>query len=269
MPRSIIDFYDPLIHGKDSKHRTLNSILSRSDSWLEYSHDYIQILFPLPEPSPFNYFAPVVDRATFEAFQARPELRTRLKESFLRILKFFGFVLVEDSGDVQVEPAPDFASASQSWFRPMDHNHLRITRVIRSLRVLGLEEEALAFFAALKMLAERSKGRVSKTSLMYWERAALRPLFARPEDRKINKASGLDFLVEFDGEKNKKASPMKDPGGEEGGTETPNTTIETTKDCQQEPATLPTKIDVPKTTATGDTPTAPLPATNEPIAPYG
>ncbi|KAI9766735.1 MAG: hypothetical protein M1840_006379 [Geoglossum simile] len=210
MPSPITDFYDPGIRGKDSKRRTLDSILSRPDSWLEYSHDYIQILFPLPEPSPFNYFAPTVDSATFEAFRARPELRTRLKESFLRILKFFGFVLADNDGDIQVEPAPDFASASRSWFRPTDHNHLRITRVIRSLRVLGLEDEALAFFVALKVLAERYRERISKNSVMYWERAALRPLFARPEDREIYKSSGLDFLVEFERKRDEKVSPMNE-----------------------------------------------------------
>lgn len=47
------------------------------------------------------------------------------------------------------------------------------------MRVLGLEEEALAFFKALKLVQEASN--ISPRSLMYWSRAAFRPLDIAPE----------------------------------------------------------------------------------------
>ncbi|KAI9856762.1 MAG: hypothetical protein M1813_008799 [Trichoglossum hirsutum] len=197
---SIIHFYDPTVRAKDYRGRTLDYILSWPDSQLEAYHDYIQILFPLPESSPFNDGAPVINRTTFEAFRSRPELRARLKESFLRILKFFGFELanVSDAKGFRVSPAPNFISASRRWFRPFDHNHLRITRVIRCLRVLGLEDEAVAFFRGLEALVDDHKRRLSRSSLTYWQRAALRPLYVVPQDREADERVGLKFLVEFE-----------------------------------------------------------------------
>ena len=45
---------------------------------LEAVHDYIQWLFPLPEPSGFNVAAPVLDRDSIQEFRTRPELQQKL-----------------------------------------------------------------------------------------------------------------------------------------------------------------------------------------------
>ena len=50
----IIRFYDPDVCAKDALGRQLDEILAWPDSKLESSHDYIQMLFPLPEGSPYN-----------------------------------------------------------------------------------------------------------------------------------------------------------------------------------------------------------------------
>ena len=71
------------------------------DERLEAVHDFIQWLFPLPEPSPVNPLAPVLDRETVEAFAARPELRENLRVSFLRMLRFYGL-------EMQPGPPPAF-----------------------------------------------------------------------------------------------------------------------------------------------------------------
>lgn len=164
----------------DSSGRTLSSILAWDDKELEYRHDYIQILFPLPERSLYNFSAPVVDQETFEAFRSRPDLQVRLKESFSRILKFYGFKLSETDTIMEVKIASNFSQASRNWVTRFNHNHLRITRIIRSLRVLGLEEEAAAFFSTLQRVQAASN--ISSKSLMFWTRAAERPLYIAPED---------------------------------------------------------------------------------------
>jgi hypothetical protein len=61
--------------------------------------------------------------------------------------------------------------------------------VIRSLRVLGLEPVATAFHQAL---VQNAAG-VSDRSLMYWDRAARRPLHLAPDDDDET-AEGIDFL---------------------------------------------------------------------------
>lgn len=85
-----------------------------------------------------------------------------------------------------------------NWVHRFDHNHLRITRIIRSLRVLGLEEEAIAFFQALKSIQEASN--ISPKSLNYWSRAAFRPLYIAPDVDSDDEdgVRGPKFLRDFE-----------------------------------------------------------------------
>jgi hypothetical protein len=50
----IVRFYDPDVRAKDALGRQHDEILAWPDSKLESLHNYIQMLFPLPEGSPFN-----------------------------------------------------------------------------------------------------------------------------------------------------------------------------------------------------------------------
>ncbi|MCJ1364331.1 hypothetical protein MMC16_003441 [Acarospora aff. strigata] len=200
---ALVRFYEHPNGGEDFRGRTLSSILNWRDDDLEYVHNFIQILFPLPEGSPINSQAPVIDRATFEAFHSRPELRARLRESFVRMLSFYGFALQETGGELKISPAANFRTAAKNWFQPYSHNHLRITRIIRSLRVLGLEREAEAFFLALRELSPAGDRKISTTSWRYWTRAAKRPLYLAPEDNEDD-GHGADFLYEFEKSRQKR-----------------------------------------------------------------
>ncbi|KAF2194497.1 hypothetical protein K469DRAFT_460116, partial [Zopfia rhizophila CBS 207.26] len=228
----LIDFYDPAVKGKDAKGRTLHSILAWEDMRLERCHDYIQMLFPLPEGSPFNIEAPIIDREVLEAFRSRSELRVRLRQSFERILQFYGFVLQkeyegEGADDVQetastpedapeirndsqsskpaasnqatdknviektlkepvackIDFAPHWREAARNWVLPFDHNHLRITRILRSLRVLGLQKECEAFYAVLKDVYTHSS--INDRTMMYWRNAFKAPLHMAPDGEKV------------------------------------------------------------------------------------
>ena len=77
-------------------------ILNWNANKLEAAHDYIQIVFPLPEESGVQWNAPTINRQVFDAFRARPELRNRLKDSFKKILWFYGFILIEGEGGSRV-----------------------------------------------------------------------------------------------------------------------------------------------------------------------
>ena len=195
-------FYDPNIEAKDSRGRTLESILKWDNDQLEYHHDYIQLLFPLPEGSPFNPSAPIIDRVTFNVFRASKDLQHQLRCSLERMLQFYGFesshnlIHKDDSLDFKIIEAKNFAHASRNWVKRFNHNHLRITRILRSLRVLGLENEAREFFKALRKVYEDT-GKISEKSLMFWTRAVERPLYLAPEDDE-DKGKGTDFLYEFE-----------------------------------------------------------------------
>jgi hypothetical protein len=182
-PLTLVAFYDG--SGTDGRGRKLADILQWGTGRLESSHDYIQTLFPLPEKSGVNARAPIINKEVFLAFRSRQELRDKLKDAFKRMLWFYGFEMVEDHGKItaspvkqsnvemclmhdQIKPSSNIEKHSQFWNCRFDHNHLRITRIIRSSRVLGLENEALAFYDAISCFDSS----VSERSLMYWNRAA-------------------------------------------------------------------------------------------------
>jgi hypothetical protein len=97
---SLIAFYEG--SGVDHRGRKIGEILGWGVHRLESSHDYIQTLFPLPEESGVNWSAPVIDQEVFDAFRSRPELGGKLRESFERILWFYGFDFKTDHGKVVV-----------------------------------------------------------------------------------------------------------------------------------------------------------------------
>jgi hypothetical protein len=87
-PLTLVAFYDG--SGTDGRGRQLDEVLRWGASNLERHHDYIQTLFPLPEESGFAH-APIINKEVFEAFRSRPELRDRLRDSFEKMLWFYGF----------------------------------------------------------------------------------------------------------------------------------------------------------------------------------
>lgn len=96
----------------------------------------------------------------------------------------------------QVKRGHNYQLHSQNWLTRFDHNHLRITRIIRCLRVLGLEDEAIAFYDAISTATV-----ISSRSRMYWDRAAHRPLNIRPDiddDDIDDERIGPKYLREFE-----------------------------------------------------------------------
>lgn len=190
----LIRFFDPASAARDARGRRLQDILSWPDSKLEGSHDYIQMLFPLPEGSIFNPLAPVVTEEVHKAFIERSELKDAHHQAFDRILSFYGLTIDHNSqeGSINITKGPKWSTNSGNWVCRFDHNHLRISRIIRSLRVLGSNKQATALFECLGGLEEVME-EVSKKSLMFWERAAKRPLHLSP-DETDEEATGVSWL---------------------------------------------------------------------------
>ena len=172
MASPLIAFYSGA--APDHRGRFLRDIQQWSDERLEAVHDYIQWLFPLPEPSPVNPLAPLLDRPAIEAFHAQPELRRSLGVSLARMLRFYGLEL--DSGPPPaVTRAENFAERARNWLWPGNHNHLRITRILKCVRLSGLESEARAFFECLTGIyeEERRKPRpeITAETFRFWSAA--------------------------------------------------------------------------------------------------
>jgi hypothetical protein len=165
----LVEFYSG--RAPDHAGRFVHQIQHWPDERLEAVHDFIQWLFPLAEPSPVNPLAPVLDRETIEAFAAQPELRQNLRVSFLRMLHFYG---LEMDSPAAVQRSADSRKRAANWLHPGNHNHLRITRILKSMALLGLAEEAGALLKCLETVYAEERGRISAVTLGYW-RAAIGP----------------------------------------------------------------------------------------------
>nr|OQO23521.1 hypothetical protein B0A51_09514 [Rachicladosporium sp. CCFEE 5018] len=192
----LLRFFSPTYHFPDPSNRTLPQILSWPDTRLESSHDYIQLLFPLPEHSAFAS-APIVTQQIAEAFAASEELRGELRRAFGRMMVFYGLeVNVSSTGTTVVTATERVHTSPSRWLSRFNHNHLRITRIIRSLRVLGCGDEASAFWRYL-LESDDVKKAVSARSLMYWKRAAERGLHL-PPDEDDDGAEGVKWLQDWE-----------------------------------------------------------------------
>lgn len=140
----------------DARGRRLDDILAWDDPALEAVHDYIQWLFPLPDRSAFNPNAPLLTAADIAAFRQGGGPRPAMLAALARMRRFFR---LDGPG-----PFP--------WLTPGNHNMLRLTRILRSLTLLGLEHEAHALLASLEAVYEAGgAAAIGPVTLTFWRRA--------------------------------------------------------------------------------------------------
>ena len=97
-----------------------------SDEDFESKHSFIQWAFPTPESSNQVSNAPVLDLETAVWLAEKPEVSAFLEAMTVRFLEFL--------------------SVNEHWKQRYNHNHLRISRAIQSLRLLHSWELANWFY---------------------------------------------------------------------------------------------------------------------------
>ncbi len=165
----IVTFYRG--RGRDSRGRYLRDVQQQSLGDLESVHDYIQWMFPLPEPSKAVPGSPVLTPEDIEEFRADQGLKSELLKSFDIMLRFYGFELSEAGDQLRVSFAPGFAARSRVWLSPHNHNFLRLTRILRCLSQLGCERQARALLESLRDLYRHHPAEIGSTALRHWELA--------------------------------------------------------------------------------------------------
>lgn len=144
---------NPILHfyldGPDNKNRYLKDILNWDDSKLEYTHDYIQWLFPLNERSHFNLEAPTLDNETILIWRESSALKEKLLESVKVYLKF-----------LQNNPT--------IWITYSNHNHLRITRMLKCMKLLGLNKEAKKVYKRLIHIHYKTNV-INSDTIKFWK----------------------------------------------------------------------------------------------------
>jgi hypothetical protein len=91
------------------------------------------------------------------------------------MLAFYGLEIVA-LHPAAVRPAASFTERSENWLTANNHNHLRITRILKSLRILGLETEVTAFFDCLADIYREESTKafpgISDETIRFWHSAA-------------------------------------------------------------------------------------------------
>lgn len=138
----------------------------------ESIHDYIQWLFPILQPSMHNSKAPPLSPEIVREMRKDPVIIGNVRHSFNVMLEFYGFLYDQDSK--MVIKNEDFDKRAAVWLLSPSghHNFLRITRIITSLHLMGLHDEAQAFFNALERIAVNNQGIIPQNSLNFWREAA-------------------------------------------------------------------------------------------------
>ena len=107
-------------------------------------------------------------------------MRYRLVKSFKFILDFYGYELWESNGEIIFGVSGENGKWGQRlkcWATPNNHNYLRITRILRSMTLLGCPEYAKMFLEDLKSLWLGNKSCFDfqeykeGCTLWYWEQA--------------------------------------------------------------------------------------------------
>ena len=134
---------------------SVQDILGESDSWLEQCHDYIQWCFPLMSPSRAVPGSPYL-RSISEVNDLMTSTKVRENMTALthRMLRFYKY--------------------TTQWLNYMDHNHLRISRIIQSLRLICGRNDAVAFLDEIMKygLAQGDQFKVNGKSIAIWYDAA-------------------------------------------------------------------------------------------------
>ena len=163
----LVNFY--LGRAPDYKGRMLGDIWAWDHGRLEEVHDYIQVLFPLPEPSMFSSRAPILRDEEIIQFRADDMLPKNLLRSFELMLDFYG--LKSRANPLRIEKASSFDERASNWLTAGNHNHLRITRILKCLRICGLVKQAVAFRDCLVEVHREFPRPISPETLDYWNSA--------------------------------------------------------------------------------------------------
>lgn len=149
----IINFY----HGNpSSSNHVLEEIWNYTLKELEMNHDYIQWMFPLNEASKCQPNSPVLTDEDIAKFRVSRKLKLKLLRSVRVFMNFLRETI-------------------DTWMVCFDHNHLRITRMLRCLVIMGLEYEAYARLQEIRMMIVEAQefNCPSPIAHKYWAEALL------------------------------------------------------------------------------------------------
>ena len=134
--------------GPDSHGRLLSDIWAFTDVEIERTHNFIQWLFPLAEASLSVPGSPTLTSDEIVTLR----LSVTAKKSIVESADWY----------------TAFLSRNSHWKAKYDHNHLRITRAIKSLRLLVSDDEANRFRDGVFALLGEDGDLIGEKALSFW-----------------------------------------------------------------------------------------------------
>ena len=134
---------------------------------LESSHTYIQFLFPTDVPSKFNPASVALTPTEAQAIARSLPACLRLLFSLIMMLRFYGFSYADGEIGVDETRMPERLAN----MKRAGHNKLRITRILRSLVLLGCRRLARTWLAHLETLVGTVYGEAKSCLETYWRAA--------------------------------------------------------------------------------------------------
>ncbi|KAG0641591.1 hypothetical protein HOY80DRAFT_1111705, partial [Tuber brumale] len=222
-------------------------ILSYPDARLESDHSSIQLLFPTDSVSQSNALAPPMPDG-FRGAMGSARFTGCFMLGMRRIMAFWGFEFrgTSSTGRPLWRLVPSFVAANHAWTRRVDHNHLRVTRLIRCLRLAGAPRGARSVYRSIIRAIRERNLPVNERSRRLWRRAALGPLNMDPLSSEFPPDG--DFRTDSEPEEAEDSSDIY-PGNLDGNNDDDQEGVE--GGAGPPPATDP------KTRTTGDRPAPP------------
>jgi Opioid growth factor receptor (OGFr) conserved region len=137
--------------GRDAAGRSVYEVLAFGLGPLEARHDFIQWLFPLPTPSRALPDAPVLSASEIESLRVSHIAQTNLAAAAATMGRFY--------------------TVTDHWLQPDNHNHLRITRIIKSLRLLVGDAAADGFRRQILSRVEATHAPIGSATREFWNAA--------------------------------------------------------------------------------------------------
>src|SRR4030042_2346274 len=144
--------------------RTIHEILNMNGPRIGNTGGVIQWLFPLTTPSTHVPRAPILSPTELKLFRVEPKLRELYLVSVNRFLALFGIAVHGSSSSIE----PDF-NTKKKWMYPSYHVFIPITRILRSLKLLGFPDEFATLRKLFVLCSKRGGGDlIDKATLDIW-----------------------------------------------------------------------------------------------------
>ena len=133
----------------DAYKRYLKDIWMMSDDQIENKHNFIQWIFPLNVKSNVVPSSPILTKKEIISIKKSEIAQKNIKKSAEWFLEFL--------------------SSNSCWIYQNNHNHYRITRVIKSLRLIHSNEESEKFKNSIMNLIQGNEKKINSTNIQYWK----------------------------------------------------------------------------------------------------